>query len=360
MNEDVEKTIETQEGESLAEDTGVPENFSADDVKKEAFSVADEDVVKTEKPKRRKYTAILSEALNNNETDALSKTLLNAIDAEIDPYAIVPTGYINFDLDKLPKRSSEWQIGKQIEELYYIFSLVARNFTYSEIVEDFALNMFDWDRIAEIGWEKRNEALSKVAETRQLYESERNKEKKLEHKLEYQKLKGLVPQASDYGQSMMAFLKRRIPQVINKNRRKWRAWLDEERRLWLSDKSYSIPTMEKTYRISLLNRLLDYEMGLNKKNSYKIVAIMKAIKEEVEGQVITVNWSVDDVASSIHDGRISKDDWVEVISVIQRILVSSVKGDAVEDIRCLLADKMGIDYLIDAEVVENDDVQDKR
>jgi hypothetical protein len=286
----------------------------------------------------------------SSKRHSIGDTMLKAIDAGIDPFDILPTGYLTFDNPKLKKHYKQWRIGADVNDLFHIFSLLARNHTIAEIAEEFVLFYLDWNKIREIGAKQaaksRIELMNLKAEFKALKDGgDLNLKKALLLKIE----SFVEVHSADYGRELVAWLRRAVKNAIQNHHEKWETWMAEEHYLWLTDKKQSAPAAEKLYRVTMLNRLLEYEWSQKQKNSKEIREILKAIKDEVEGNVVTVQWNIEDIADSMMRGAISREDMLEIIGVTQRMLIAAVQGQTVEDMRRLVTGSHGKDLVIEAE-----------
>lgn len=299
--------------------------------------------------KRRKINQAVK-PIKKNLSRSVSDAMLAAVDADIDPFSVIPTGSLSFDNPSRKRYYKKWRLGANVDDLYHMFSLLARNHTIAEITEDFILHYLDWNKIKEVGAKQAAKNQLELLELKSKYETIKDAgDTKWKNELVVKIASFVEVKASNYGRDLVDWLKRAVENAIHHHRPKWACWIAEERRLWMMDKTRSAPSAEKSYRLTMYDRLLEYEWSQEHKNSKAITEILKAIKDEVEGHTVTVQWNVEDVSDSIMAGTMTRDDWLEVIGVIQRMLIASVKGETVEDIRRLVADTYGSDLVIDAE-----------
>lgn len=300
--------------------------------------------------KKRRKTKQLAKPVKKNLSRSVSDAMLAAVDAGIDPFSVVPTGSLSFDNPNQKRHYKKWRLGDNVDDLYHIFSLLARNHTIAEITEDFILHYLDWGKMQEIGAKQAAKSQLELLELQSKYETIKDAgDTKWKNELMAKIASFVAVNSSDYSRELVDWMKRAVKNAVNVHRSKWAPWIAEERRLWMMDKTRAAPSAEKSYRLTMYDRLLEYEWSQKQKNSKAITEILKAIKDEVEGHTVTVQWNVEDVSDSIMAGTMTRDDWLEVIGVIQRMLIASVKGETVEDIRRLVADTYGSDIVVEAE-----------
>lgn len=280
------------------------------------------------------------------------ESILKLIEKDILPSEILPTGDLWFHNPDVELLHSERFVFQE-HHFFHLFSLVARNFSLAEIQTEFAMIYLDWDRMKEIGSRQAADSLMELRKKKNKLEQYKANISAGDPKTKMLNLQRqvdahvLVP-ASAYAAEMVKWLNNKVRNALYRNRENWSEWIAEEHHRWIIRKSESIPIYSKEYRMAVYDRLLNYELSQPSKDSNKIVKIMEAARYEDEGTVTTVQWNVQDVSDSIMAGTMTKEDWLEVIGTIQRMLIAAAKGEPVEDIRRLIAESWG-EMAIEAE-----------
>lgn len=219
--------------------------------------------------------------------------------------------------------------------LKHLFALFARGFTAAEIVQELSVAWFDFEKIADIGWERRASAENRKKQLEALAEkslqSDGDPDVMAQSAMEFlaQANAVRIPAAGDHLREMYRWLRDVVYQAINRRDfHRWHDWAQAEKQAYedAGRQDITLPMKCKNQRIMALQRL--YDRALTEDNLDACIKILKALKDEAEGTVQTHRLeSADRIADDLIKGTIKSDEFAEIKNLLGSILNNRLDTD---------------------------------